>query len=63
MTMFFFSKPSEFKWTALVSFISVIAGVASYTLYASREHGRDTSDHGYVFVFDDDGQEEGHSSA
>lgn len=63
MTMFFFSKPSDFKWTALVSFISVIAGLASYAIYANREHEREVSAHGYIFVFDDDAQHEGRSSS
>ncbi|KAG8963024.1 hypothetical protein FRC03_003520 [Tulasnella sp. 419] len=34
-----FSKPSEFRWAALASFISVLTGAISYAIYVRRERG------------------------
>ena len=33
------SKPSQFKYAALASFISVIAGASTYLLYVKKERG------------------------
>ena len=33
------SKPSQFKYAALASFISVFAGASTYLMYVKRERG------------------------
>ena len=33
------SQPRQFRWAALVSFISVCMGVCSYVVYVKRERG------------------------
>ncbi|OCH89023.1 hypothetical protein OBBRIDRAFT_733305 [Obba rivulosa] len=33
------SRPSQFKWAALASYVSVVAGAAAYLLYVRKERG------------------------